>query len=176
MPSDPRVTFTLIESGTTYATAPDPARATVGCAVCESWDHTPSECPRRERAVLIDRSLRDGDQALPTVNDEVDCQTRLMNRISQEVPARRELGIKRYGTALQPFNGRRSTRDLWEELLDASTYFMQVEAEYEALVDHLLAIVLAETVDESSEWTASAALLLLKLGRWDGERGAACTT
>jgi hypothetical protein len=116
--------------------------------------------------LIVPTKQREGDQALPAQNDEVDCQTRLMNRISQEVPARRQVGIERYGTALQPFNGRDSLRDLWEELLDASTYFMQVEAEFTAMVDALKDVVdsWAQPLDVHLEKVRAAERLLMRLG------------
>jgi hypothetical protein len=58
--------------------------------------------------------LREGDQQLPVVNDEQDIQSRVIADIRE----RREVGIGRYGTALQPHNGRDALRDLYEELLD----------------------------------------------------------
>lgn len=42
---------------------------------------------------------------------------------------RRQLGIDRYGTPLQPFNSRDAKRDLREELLDATVYAAQVAVE-----------------------------------------------
>lgn len=36
------------------------------------------------------------------------------------------VGIERYGTGLQPHNGRDGLRDLYEELLDAATYTRQL--------------------------------------------------
>jgi hypothetical protein len=39
-----------------------------------------------------------------------------------DMRARHELGMKRYGTPLQPFNGRNSKLDLYEEMLDATAY------------------------------------------------------
>jgi hypothetical protein len=46
-----------------------------------------------------------------------------------DMEARDRLGRERYGTPLQPFNGRDALRDLYEELLDASAYAMQVSME-----------------------------------------------
>lgn len=117
---------------------------------------------------------REGDQPLPSTNDEVDCQTRLFNRMSQEIPLRRQVGIERYGNALQPFNGRDSLRDLWEELLDASTYFMQVEAEMTALCQMLQDLV-ANWNNEGDrahgERLRAAERLLMELG-WYERAGA----
>lgn len=74
-----------------------------------------------------DRSLkfRPGDQPLPVVNEEKDIQTQVI----EDIVARREVGIERYGTALQPFNGRSATRDAYEEALDLSMYLKQMLVE-----------------------------------------------
>lgn len=50
-------------------------------------------------------------------------------RMRQELAARRDLGRERYGTLLQPFNGRDALRDLLEEVLDAMAYAHQVRLE-----------------------------------------------
>jgi hypothetical protein len=43
---------------------------------------------------------------------------------------RRQLGIERYGTPLQPFNNRDCILDLQEEILDAIVYAEQVKVEH----------------------------------------------
>jgi hypothetical protein len=40
----------------------------------------------------------------------------------QDMQSRHELGIKRYGTPLQPHNGRDALRDAYEEALDLAVY------------------------------------------------------
>ena len=45
--------------------------------------------------------------------------------VRQDMQARDDLGRKRYGTPLQPWNGRDALRDLYEELLDAAVYARQ---------------------------------------------------
>jgi hypothetical protein len=75
--------------------------------------------------------LRPGDQPLPTVNDEPDIQTQVI----ADIEARRNVGISRYGTALQPWNGRDAHRDLYEELLDAAMYVKQVMVERRKLLE-----------------------------------------
>lgn len=45
--------------------------------------------------------------------------------VIKDMQNRHKVGIKRYGTALQPFNGRKSLQDLYEELLDACAYIKQ---------------------------------------------------
>lgn len=68
------------------------------------------------------RAGRAGDsQPLPTVNDQPDIQSQVI----ADIERRRELGIARYGTALQPDNGRNADLDLYEELLDAAMYAKQ---------------------------------------------------
>jgi hypothetical protein len=68
---------------------------------------------------------RPGDQPLPVPNDSPDVQSMVI----ADIGARRELGISRYGTALQTANGRDALRDLYEELLDSVMYVRQVIAE-----------------------------------------------
>jgi hypothetical protein len=69
--------------------------------------------------------LRDGDQPLPTKNDAPDIQSQVI----ADIEARRLVGISRYGTALQPNNGRDALRDLYEELIDAAMYTKQLMVE-----------------------------------------------
>lgn len=87
-------------------------------------------CPHYVRRPEPTLRLREGDQPLPTPNDEPDVQSQLIG----EIEGRRALGIQRYGTALQPFNGRDSLRDLLDELLDGATYALQVRIERDALL------------------------------------------
>lgn len=69
--------------------------------------------------------LRDGDQPLPVVNDGPDIQSMVVADIIQ----RRQVGIERYGTALQAHNGRDMLRDAYEEALDLSIYLRGCLAE-----------------------------------------------
>ena len=62
--------------------------------------------------------LREGDQPLPVKNSRTDIQSLVM----ADLESRRELGIKRYGTALQAFNGRDMLQDAYEEALDLAVY------------------------------------------------------
>ncbi|MEV0616144.1 hypothetical protein AB0I81_22715 [Nonomuraea sp. NPDC050404] len=68
---------------------------------------------------------RPGDQPLPTPNEHADIQSQVI----ADIEARRDLGIQRYGTALQPHNGRDALRDLYEELVDGAMYVKQVMVE-----------------------------------------------
>ena len=68
---------------------------------------------------------RPGDQPLPTPNDSTDIQTLVIHDIEK----RREVGIDRYGTALQAHNGRDALQDAYEEALDLCCYLRQMIAE-----------------------------------------------
>jgi ribosomal protein S7 len=61
------------------------------------------------------------------VNEHPDIQSQVI----VDIEARRQVGIGRYGTALQPFNGRDALRDLYEELIDAAMYVKQLMVERE---------------------------------------------
>lgn len=65
--------------------------------------------------------LRDGDQPLPVVNDE----PFVADALQAFIEARKQLGIERYGTPLQPNNGRDCLRDAFEEAVDLATYLAQ---------------------------------------------------
>jgi hypothetical protein len=70
---------------------------------------------------------REGDQRLP-----VDGFGPLSHRAVQEdLEARLNVGVGRYGKALQAGNGRNSLQDLYEEILDASVYLKTLEVERE---------------------------------------------
>lgn len=74
------------------------------------------------------RRQREGDQELPEPNDEQFVQDAVISDIEE----RRQLGIRRYGTALQPFNGRDALRDAYEEAIDLAMYLKQCIIERDA--------------------------------------------
>jgi hypothetical protein len=45
--------------------------------------------------------------------------------VMKDMEDRRQLGIKKYGTPLQAFNGRDPLIDVYQELLDACVYMRQ---------------------------------------------------
>jgi hypothetical protein len=65
---------------------------------------------------------RPGDQPLPVVHDD---QPAIHDLVAADLAGRKALGTERYGTPLQPHNGRDALRDLYEELLDAAVYIRQ---------------------------------------------------
>jgi hypothetical protein len=62
------------------------------------------------------------DEPPPTRNDWPAIQDLVM----ADVAKRKEQGITKYGTALQPHNGRDALVDLYQELLDACQYIRQL--------------------------------------------------
>jgi hypothetical protein len=83
-----------------------------------------------------EREGREGDtQAMPVPNDHPP----IHDLVVEDILQRQALGIRRYGTPLQPHNGRQALVDLYEELLDAAVYCRQ-------------AIEEARPADEPREW------------------------
>lgn len=64
---------------------------------------------------------RAGDQPVPTPNE----LPIVHELVIEDVRARLALGTKRYGTGLQPFNGRNALVDAYEEVLDLAAYLRQ---------------------------------------------------
>lgn len=64
------------------------------------------------------KQQREGDQPMPVAND----QPAIWPIVVGDMQARHNLGIKRYGTPLQPHNGRDALRDAYEEALDLAVY------------------------------------------------------
>lgn len=62
---------------------------------------------------------------MPVRNDRPSIQS----LVRADLDHREQVGIQRYGTSLQPHNGRDGLRDLYEELLDACCYIKQVLVE-----------------------------------------------
>lgn len=93
---------------------------------------TPEGVEQTVRMVEIHRQIHEAaqqatplvgaDQPLPTPNRHPVIQ----DLVAADLAARRAIGIQRYGTPLQPFNGRDPLRDLYEELIDAVQYVRQV--------------------------------------------------
>ena len=67
--------------------------------------------------------------------------------VMEDMKDRDYIGLVRYGTRLQPFNGRNSLVDLTEELLDAMVYLRQFREEINCIWKEIKLIhdVLAES-------------------------------
>lgn len=61
------------------------------------------------------------EQPPPILND----QPSVWQLVLRDMYAREQLGILRYGTKLQPLNGRDALRDAYEEALDLAVYLRQ---------------------------------------------------
>lgn len=72
------------------------------------------------------------DQPMPTPNDHPSIQ----GLVRADLEQREQVGIQRYGTPLQPHNGRDALRDAYEEALDLACYLRQaIEERHPATVD-----------------------------------------
>lgn len=71
------------------------------------------------------------EQPMPTPNTAPSVQ----GMVIADLEVRLQVGIQRYGTALQPFNGRDALRDAYEEALDLACYLRQAIAERDALTE-----------------------------------------
>lgn len=56
-------------------------------------------------------------------------------KVRRDIRERAEAGKAKYGTYLQPFNGRNAKMDLYQELLDAGIYVQQILAEVDPVRD-----------------------------------------
>lgn len=69
------------------------------------------------------------EQAMPIPNERPPVQ----GLVRDDLARREQLGIERYGTALQAGNGRDSLRDAYEEALDLACYLRQAIQERDEL-------------------------------------------
>ncbi|HEY9750522.1 MAG TPA: hypothetical protein V6C63_17705 [Allocoleopsis sp.] len=63
----------------------------------------------------------DREQQLPTPNGN----PHIADLVIEDMKARKQLGIERYGTALQAHNGRDALMDAYQEALDLCVYLRQ---------------------------------------------------
>jgi hypothetical protein len=87
------------------------------CDTCQ--DTATSSCIEEPDAVAP------GDQPPPVQNDG----TAIQSLVIEDVEARLRVGIQRYGTPLQAFNGRDALWDAYQEALDLVVYLRQMIAE-----------------------------------------------
>lgn len=92
-----------------------------GSNYCEGSGDRPEGQPSLKALIEVLKS-RPGDQPLPTTNDQPYVQDQVMAFIER----RKQVGIQRYGTALQPFNGRDALVDALEEAVDLCQYLAQL--------------------------------------------------
>lgn len=109
---------------------------------------------------------RDGDQVLPTGDEGVvDDQQLLID----DIEARRQVGIERYGQGHRPFNGRDTLQDLYEEQLDLLVYLRSIKRMHEASHAELVEViskVLRENGFQQIVGDAMAEHILTRLQGW----------
>lgn len=59
--------------------------------------------------------------------------TPIIDLVHQDLEQRRQLGIRKYGTVLQAFNGRNPLWDAYEEVLDLALYLRQAIEEQDVV-------------------------------------------
>ncbi len=76
--------------------------------------------------------------------------SRIRDQVADDLLARKELGLERYGSLLQAHNGRDALRDLYEELQDGAVYARQrlLEVPEDSLEWHMLAEVYDDLVTD----------------------------
>ncbi len=107
-----------------------------------------------DKAVPVPTKQREGDQPLPVANDTVFVQ----DLVIEDIEALKKVGIQRYGSALQAFNGRNVDQDLYEELVDATMYLRQAlieRAELRELFESLVANIEVTLGDIPFTWQGS---------------------
>lgn len=68
------------------------------------------------------------DEPMPVINS----RPAIQDLVIEDIQERKREGTLKYGTPLQPFNGRSALRDLYQELLDATQYIRQLIYEEES--------------------------------------------
>jgi hypothetical protein len=77
--------------------------------------------PPRVRAIVRDEP--------PPVKNDLPC---IQDLVIADIEARKAVGLERYGTLLQPFNGRDALMDAYAEALDLCQYLRQAIEERDA--------------------------------------------
>jgi len=70
---------------------------------------------------IIDDFYQVKQMTPPTPNSE----KHVNNEVMRDLHSRKVMGIKKYGTPLQPHNGRNALQDAYEEALDLCCYLKQ---------------------------------------------------
>lgn len=104
------------------------------------------------------------DQPAPIPNDEVIVQREVISDLEDRLAH----GIREYGTGLQPFNGRNSPLDAYEEELDKLVYMKTWVIERERIIAAFKEIAAASRKGTVGSIIAKG--MLVKMGEWD-ERG-----
>lgn len=102
-----------------------------GCWGCAVYGHARCTCPgrssdeRRQRMAEASRPGPIADQPPPAANG----QPPVWDLVIADMRDRDRVGRERYGTPLQPHNGRDPLVDAYQEALDLAAYLRQAIAE-----------------------------------------------
>lgn len=90
----------------------------------------PDPVPNEHQHIIdyLVSDLHNGDNLLA----EVEPMSSYGDQVTADLCRRAAVGKERYGTFLQPFNGRDALLDSYEEALDLATYLMQAVVESKA--------------------------------------------
>ncbi len=64
------------------------------------------------------------------------------DKVKDDIDKRKELGIRKYGQPLMPFNGRDAIIDAYQEALDLAVYLRQYIEEASVIVEVLFGVIL----------------------------------
>lgn len=111
---------------------------------CERSCFLTGECATRARQPRPPHAA--AHEPMPIRN----AQPAVQDLVIADMQARKEVGLERYGTLLQAFNGRDSIMDAYQESLDLSVYLRQVMAE-----DNVLLTAVRDLLDvvDAAGWT-----------------------
>lgn len=96
------------------------------------------KCAETLRQLEAEESRRNTAQALPRRND----QTPVQDLVIADLERRKAVGLAKYGTLLQPFNGRDALLDAYQEAMDLTQYLRQALEERSQLATALDALCL----------------------------------
>ena len=123
-----------------------------------------AEIEERETGEDMSEKISEFDtQNKPTPNES----EAIWELVIADMKARDNTGFKKYGTRLQAFNGRNSSLDLYEELLDAVVYMKQQKQEKKTITDFLKEVSKLSSgspEDKIDEISFKAYTLLKQLG------------
>lgn len=86
-----------------------------------TWSAGPAPVPN-DYPSMHDMVIRDLLSRDPRWDLSYGTGRHIRDRVTADLNDRKAFGLAKYGTVLQPFNGRDSLRDLYDELMDAAVY------------------------------------------------------
>jgi len=100
-----------------------------GTTVTRPSARSAQEPTEPQEQLQVPTKQRPGDQPLPIGNDG----PWVHREVQQDLEARLQVGLERYGQPLQPMNGRNGLQDAYEEILDLSVYLKCVMDERDVM-------------------------------------------